>query len=375
MALQNVIGFPFMIGPGAHGPSAPATGNIALDAANEASIFFGHIITSDGGSHTIDTTGSSSIGWNTETVTFANASTTVKVGLAAVDTDNGPPMRAVNVADVITFDVSKSMVGGSGLITSNAWLTHVPDAGTKTIANGDLVVFAVQMTARAGADAVQVGHAAPSNASINRPTTTSFVGGSYTTVVGIPKPFITFSDGAFGWIAASDVYSLNATRTWNSSGGTKEYGNLYQFPFPMKINGLWGWVDPDADFDVVLYSDPLGTPVAERTVSFDSSTVAGATMRRFFAEFASPYTTTANQKIGAVWKPGASNISTPYVTLGHADHKVARAGGTACSGISRASGAFGEVVEQYYIGLLVSAFDDAVSAASGISRARAASGF
>ena len=40
---------------------APIGGAATLDAANEAVIMIGHIETSDGGSHTIDTTGSSSI--------------------------------------------------------------------------------------------------------------------------------------------------------------------------------------------------------------------------------------------------------------------------------------------------------------------------
>jgi hypothetical protein len=76
-----------------------------LDAANEAVIYIGHMWWEDGGSHTVDTSGSSSLNWRTTTVTFANAGTRVKVGLADVVNAAGPPARAVNVSDVITFDV------------------------------------------------------------------------------------------------------------------------------------------------------------------------------------------------------------------------------------------------------------------------------
>lgn len=91
--------------------------NVTMDAANEAIIAIGHMATSDKGSHTINTTGSSSIGWRSGAVTFANAGTTVKVGIAPVDTTNGPPGRASHVTDVIAFDVSADFTGGGGGIT------------------------------------------------------------------------------------------------------------------------------------------------------------------------------------------------------------------------------------------------------------------
>ena len=73
--------------------STPATTTVTLDAANEAGIYIGRIIWADGGSHTVDTSGSSSIAWRTGAATFSNAGTTAKVGLAAVDTGAGPPGR------------------------------------------------------------------------------------------------------------------------------------------------------------------------------------------------------------------------------------------------------------------------------------------
>jgi hypothetical protein len=162
MTLTNIPGGMLVpYGPGfntANLPSVLATAAI-LDSANEAMIMIGYVVTSDGGSHTIDTTGSSSLQWLTgSSVGFTQAGTTVKVGLAAVDTATGPPPRAVNVSDVITFDVSRSMTGGGGGIAgANTWQTHVPTSGTKTVANGDFIAFAIQMTAWATADSIRVG--------------------------------------------------------------------------------------------------------------------------------------------------------------------------------------------------------------------------
>jgi len=380
MTLVAFPGSPLsFVGPGFSDSSIISSSSTTLDATGESVVFIGRMITSDGGSHTIDTTGSSSIGWRTGNVTFADGGTTVKVGIAAVLTTAGPPGRAANAADVITFDVSKTMTGGGGGITTNAWQTHVPDAGTKTIANGDLVAIGVQMTARGGvADSVTVTHQTLSLVNHGVQITT-FLAAAYAAGIGLPNAFVTFSDGAFGYIAGGQVFSVLTARTWNSTAGTKEYGQLFNLPFPMKVYGIWGFIDPDGDHDVVLYSDPLSaSPVPERTVSVDANTTASAAGRRFIQWFATPYTTTANQSIVAALKPGTSNISTYYKTLNSAAHRVSDPWGTSGYGVSRASAAFSDAnssLDHYYVGLILGAFDDGTSTGGGISRARGAAGF
>lgn len=350
------------IGPGFLSPqSTPSNSFITLDATNEACIFIGHVVTSDEGSHTIDTSGSSKLEWATSAVTFANAGTTIKVGLAAVLTTVGPPARAVHVSDVITFDVSGTITGGGG-ITANAMQSHVPDTGSKTIAHGDLVAFAVQMTARGGVDSVTV-LGSITQSSTQRPTCTSFTGAAYATQVILPNVVITFSDGAVGYFHASDILTATTTRLWSSGDATKEYGQLYKLPWPMKVYGLWGWVSPAADFDVILYSDPLGTPVASRTVSIDANIVSTSGGRKFAVLFSSPYAAGADQNIAAVFKPGALNISVYYKTIGAAGHRVADPWGGDGYGVSRASGAFANAnasLDHYYIGLIAGAFEHGV---------------
>ena len=366
MALQNLPGSKTLfVGPNVWlTDSTPNTNSsVTLDAANEAIIWIGRVETSDGASHTIDTTGSSSIQWRSAGVTFANAGTTVKVGIGAVITTAGPPARAANAADVITFDVNTSHTGGGGGITANAWQTGVPSTGTKTIANGDLVAISIQMTARGGADSVVVTSAATGNG-LHRPTATSFTGATYALAGQLPNVVIVFSDGALGWLHLSDISSARSVRIWNSGSSPAEYGQLFNLPFPCKIYGIYGWLDPDADTDVVLYSDPLGgTPVAEKTLSIDLNVTGSATGRRFAEYFAAPYTYTANSNIAAVFKPGGSSIGAYYKTLGAAEHRATDAWGTSGYGISRASGAFADAnssLDHYYIGLIVGAFEHGV---------------
>lgn len=348
------------IGLGYHIAGTPSSSVTTIDATNEAVIMIGYIATSDQGSHTIDTTGSSSIGWRTQSVTFANAGTTAVVGLADVDATAGPPARAVNSTDVITFDVSRSMTGGGGGVTSNQWQEHVPTAGTKTVAHGDFIAMAIQLTARAGADSIAV-TTETTAVTQHRPQVTSFLGGSYAATTTVPNMIITFSDGALGYFHATETYTSINTRTWNSGDAIKEYGQLFALPFPVSIYGLYGHLDADANCDMVLYSDPLGTPVAERTVSIDLNTVASTNARRLALLFPTPYSATAGQEIGAVFKPGASNVSTSYKTQFSAAHRVVFPSGVNGFGISRDTGAFADAnsgQDNYYIGLIVGGFSD-----------------
>ncbi len=336
----------------------PTASNTTIDAANEASHVIGHIVTDDGASHTLDTSGSSSIGWRTGATTFSNAGTTVKVGLATVDAATGPVTRATNVADVVTYSVSKALVGNGLGITSNGWQTHVPDAGTLTVANGDLLAFVVQMTARV-TDSVIVSHSA-ANASWQRPAQTQFTGGAYAAQTGVPNCIITFSDGHLGWFAGGSVWgSALTSQTWNSGSGTVEYGNYILRAYPMKIYGIVCAANFTANCDLVLYSDPLGTPFAEKTltVDFNQTEVAGLRWGTFL--FPAPFTAKANQPLAAIFKPGGSNVTAQYKTYNAATHAMSEIGGQNIYAVNRASGAFAAQnsnKDKFGIGLLVDAF-------------------
>jgi hypothetical protein len=101
-------------------------------------------------------------------------------------------------------------------------------------------------------------------------------------------------------------------------------------------------------------------------VAIDANTISSAAARRIEVLFPSPYTTTIDQLIGAVFKPGAANLTTYYKVLNAAGDRVADPWGTSGYGISRASGAFANAnssLEHYYIGLLVGGFE-----AGGVSQ-------
>lgn len=378
MALTALGGMPLITIGAAGFPATstliPSAATSVVDAANEAVSYIGQVFWEDAGSHTVDTTGSSSLQWRCATATFANAGTTVIVGLAAVDAANGSAApRAANAADVITFDVSRSMTGGGGGITSGVWNTTVPTSGTKTIAHGDLVAFSIQMTARGGADAVTMSY--PNHQSGGqgiRPTVGTFLGAAYGAGGGLPNCLIVASDGTLGFFYGATCYSATSTSAYNSGSSPNERGNVIIPPVPGKVYGIAYSValaGNTSDFDLVLYSDPLGTPSAQKTASVDANTVGSNSGNLFaVALFSSPYTFTASQPLAAILKPTtANNVTFSYLTLANSAHAKGMSLGTGAYAVNRSSGAFAAQnsnLDRYAIGLLVDSFDNGVGGGS-----------
>jgi hypothetical protein len=373
MALSPIGGMPIIpIGAANRqgNTSLAALGNTTLDATNEACHMTGYVWWADGGTHTVDTSGSSSLQWRTGTVTFANGATTVKVGLADVDAAAGPPARAVNASDVVTLDVSASFTGGGGGITTAAWQTSVPTAGSKTIATWDEVAFVVQMTARGGADSVLVS-AAPVIAVSSKPGVTDFVGGSYATANRLPNAVIVASDGTLGFFFGGHVASVGSTnQAWNNTSGTKEYGNILRVGAPLRAYGIMVGNTFGGDCDLILYSDPLGTPVAERTRSVDLNTVNASTVQsNGFFPFATTYDLVVGTDYAVIAKPtSATNVTMGYKTFNASAHQSAEVLGTTCYAVNRDTGAFAaqnSSKDRFTIGLLVGASDDGAGGAAG----------
>jgi len=278
-----------------------------------------------------------------------------------VDATTGPPVRAVNSSNVITFDVAAVLVGGGGLLTSAAWQTHVPTTGTKTIAEGDLVALSIQMTAKAGSDSVNVACESTSITCM-QPTVTAYQSTFYSATLGVPNAVVVASDGTRGYIYGGVVASIGQTiQTWNNTSGTKEYGNILRFPFPVRAYGIIGGGSFAGDTDLVLYSTPLGTPSAAATISVKAVQLSSSSaINDFRASFASPMDLAANTDYAVISKPtSGSNISLAYKTYADANHQNSDWLGTDCYAINRNTGAFAAQnsnKDRYAIGLLVGAF-------------------
>lgn len=360
-------------GPGVWDGRMPAVSDFALAAANSARIMYGHVITSDGASHTFGT--SSKLGWLPGAVTLIDAASTIVIGLATLDTATGPAGRATNSSNTITPSMSVSFAGnGAHGITATTWHEPTITTGTPfTVANGDLLAAFIQLTARGGSDSVAV-RCGDSGLVSNFPGVTNLTGPStYAGSTATPNCFLTFDDGAFGYFLGSQVFSVTSTGTgnFNSSSGTNEYGNLFQFPFPCTILGASLFaVGPNGNFDVVLYSDPLGTPSAQKTVSVDANVLGStANSRRLDILFPAGYAVAANAPVALIMKPTtATTIAAVYRSVFASSHQVTMNLGTGCYAVDRGggSGAFtARNTNRFNICLLVSAFDDGAGGGTG----------
>ncbi len=296
--------------------SSTALTNITLNAAGETTCMIGHLVLEnpEGGSKTLSAAGGGSIVWRSGTTTFANAGTTFKVGIQDVSTATSPAQGDG------TFDVEASFTGGGGGVTSGAVQTSVMTSGTKTIAHGDLIAITFAMTARGGADSVIVNanHPGIYGSTPNMPTVTDNTGGTYAkTSTALPNAYILFNDGTIGWLYGAPFVSASvASVAFNSGTATAdEYGNIIYPEATYKASGVSLTIflaGASSDFELILYSDPLGTPVAERTVTIDATQVGATATAQIEALFSSPYTLKANTTYAVTCRPTTANNVTNY---------------------------------------------------------------
>jgi hypothetical protein len=272
MALQstaNKLGV--ILFPASQGfPTDTTTTNTiaTIDAVGESGTFIGrcYLTTGPGTSKTIST---GKIYWLPAASTFANAGTTLRVGIQDVS--------ATGVEDG-TFDVYADLVGGVATITNSVMNTVTMTTGTKTITHGDLIAISFEMTARAGVDSVTIRGGRTSTSML--PYVTSDSGAGPVAAATTPLVTFEFDDGTFGWLGAhtfATIYGQPSSYANNST--PDEHALIFQVPFKCTCIGAMMNLSSIAvadDFDVHFYTTPLGTPAAAATYSHTSDFIGGA---------------------------------------------------------------------------------------------------
>jgi hypothetical protein len=204
-------------------------------------------------------------------VTWANAGTTLRCGIQDLD--------ATGLND-LTFDVYDELVPGTDTVTASTIQTITMSTGSKTIADGDQVAIGVRMTTRAGADSVTFGGV---TGAWNAEGTLSPYGSFGGAVVNgnFPLAAVMFDDGTLGYIRWTELVSGGnvSVGAFGSGSTPDEYAATFQVPYKCAIDGAafyHGSVARTDDFELILYSDPLGTPVAISTATGDATFSAGA---------------------------------------------------------------------------------------------------
>lgn len=308
-----------------------------MDAATEKVAMIGRLFMKDRttSTKTLDTSGSSSIGWRAGTITFADAATSMDVGIQGVAAGAGPiaqPDGSFSVKAVCT-------TGGGNAPTTAAWNTTVPTTGTVSLTHGDMVAVVWDMTARGGVDSVIVDMINSSTFSSSGrgqlPTTNAFISSAWqtTAIVGAglaPNVVLTFSDGTIGTINLSPPISVFSTESFADATNPDERGMLFQVPWSCMVDGFWANLSPASaagDFDICLYSDPTGTPTPLATASSILAEQLGQTgpgsVSTFYLPLATEVSLTrATDYVLAIKATGAANVNLTAITVGNAGHKT-----------------------------------------------------
>lgn len=345
-----------------------STNNTLMDAAGEQTWFVGHcwIVGRPASAKTISAAGGGSIGFLAGTLTFNNGASTFVVGIQDVDAAN-TPARGDGVSDV-----SATLTGGGGGLTQSVWNTIDMDTGTKDITHGQLIAINFTLSAHGGGDAIRVSTAVPYALFHHPQVTLEAPAATFTAQSAVPNVVITFDDGTLGTIYGSVVHEVASTAdSFDVNSTPDEIGQIIRVPRPTPIDGVWGivnYTDTGGTFEIILYSDPLGTPAAIETITVDTDVRVATGNRLDTFLFTTPRLLDANTDYAIAFRPtGTQNIGLIYTTVDTAGHLALMTGGTQCYYATRSgqSGAFsGTTTRRLHAGVITSGGDDAGGRAS-----------
>lgn len=330
-----------------------------IDATGEKIMMAGYVVMQGNasGSKTVSSAGGA-IAFLVNTATWATSGSTIRVGLQDADTTTSPA-----VPDG-TFDVYADLVQGTDTLTTNTWKSVAMASGSKSISHGDRICVVLDMTTRNGSDAlslVATAVGAPQISSTVRNYTTSWQSPS----ASIPNVLITCDDGTLCTLSGGTVHSSVGTiESWQDSTNPDERGALLYVPWNCTVDGMRYYVrtqgNANADYDVRIYSDPLGTPSQLLSVSVEgafSSTTVSST-RESEVAFA-PVTLTPGWYGLALKATGSAAIGMSSTSVADAAYKPLFG---LCSKITRnnETGAFTETDTAGYMGwsLSIASIDD-----------------
>jgi hypothetical protein len=298
MALQSIAdGLGYLLTPEIeYIEGTLATQNATIDAAGESVTAIGHIFLSSGpgSSKTISSAGGK-VQWYQGTATFANAGTTLRIGVQDVD--------ASGIEDG-TFDVYADLVGGTDTITATSINTVPMESGSKTITHGDLIAISIELLSRGGSDVLAIQRG---NLSSSMPYFTVDTGSGPQRGVAPPIVSLEFDDGTVGWFVYPAALA-ESSATFASNSTPDEVALIFEVPFKATATALHlklGDLGLSDDFEAILYSDPLGTPVAERTITQDMS--LASTGARWDRPLTSGFTILPNTTYAIAVRPTTTN--------------------------------------------------------------------
>jgi hypothetical protein len=143
-------------------------------------------------------------------------------------------------------------------ITANTWIRSGDLTASAVVARRDLLAVVVTPT---GTPNYELSTFAPGGSpGAGFPYAASFTSGAWGKIARVPVVALEYDDGSFDYMPGVLPASALNTHSFNSSSTPDEIAAFFQFPVPVRLAGVWLWVDSDNDFDVVVYNG-AGTEV------------------------------------------------------------------------------------------------------------------
>lgn len=291
------------------------TGSLTLGAANDIVTVVGRIMLEGGyagGTKTLSAAGGGQLFFRPTSSVFSNAGTTLRAGLQDVNSAGNQDG---------TYDVYADLVGGTDAIPSSAAIFSTPmEVGSKTVTHGDYLAVCFEFISRGGSD--QVAIQGLSSSSQATPDQIPYAIRNTLRDRVVPYVCLVFDDGTVGWFSTA-AYGIIATTSFNiTSTGADEIGSVFKLPFSCKVQEVYASMsatNSSADFDFVLYADPLGSPSEIIAANFSAAKVYNSATRGLYALFDTLASLEQNVEYGLVLRPNNSNnIGIETVSFGSA---------------------------------------------------------
>lgn len=298
-------GLGFFLGPFAHQPSfiLNASAHTAISAVGHSTTLIGRITLEGGtGSKTISSAGGK-IYFVANGVTWAGGNTIMRVGIQDV--------AATGLEDG-TFDVYRDATPGNTTIVANTVCTAAMTNGTKSITHGDLIAVSFELIGIGGGDSISLRRESGSQiAALPYVTSDSGAGPAKTATGSIMPIVIQFDDGTLGTFAPNFVTGgLNATTNFNTGSTPDEYALVFTPPFDFKASAIHAYTASLAttdDFEIIIYTDPLGTPAPALTISYDADIIGSSSGSLFTYPLASAFEFLNGVTYAVAFRPTTAN--------------------------------------------------------------------
>lgn len=226
--------------------------------------------------------------FGTGNVTFAGTGTpnsTCRVGLQSIAASAGPASKPSDTWDVYRDIVAVTDASILSSSSDNTIVTVPMANGSKSISHGDVVAVVFDFSTRQGSDSIVIAYVTGSSGMSGMfPHTVADTTGSWANT-STPQNIcvaVEADDGTIGTIMGclpcAGVSTVNPT----SSSSPDEYGMLFSLPFACEVEQLFNVFQAQAsnsDWDVSVYTTPLGTPAAMSgfPISFTAAASGGST--------------------------------------------------------------------------------------------------